>query len=147
MKKYILIPFLFFGLLAQSQTKIIAHKSHSGSVKSFSKAYKNNLFTINNSNFGNPYIPPTVMLDSVISINDSTTILVHRTANFCLATRRVNFEDLDESSYTLKKDTLYNHSFLNRQHSLKYIKSKHKNEYPIHFSNKVSDVEFVGFKK
>jgi len=83
----------------------------------------------------------------VIAINDSTTILVHRTTNFCLATRGINFEDLDESSYTLKKDTLYNHSFLNRQNSLKFIKSKNKNEYPIHFSNKVNDVEFVGFKK
>ena len=63
MKVNILVILLLSTIWCQAQTKPIAHKSHSGSVSSFAKAYQNNLFDINRSNFGGPGTMPITVLD------------------------------------------------------------------------------------
>jgi hypothetical protein len=146
MKKYILVSFLFFGLFAQSQTKIIAHKSHSGSVKNFSKAYKNNLFDINRSNFGGPFIRPLIYLDTVIAVNDSTTILKTRHANFCSIDGTIDQRN-DSSNYTYRSETVYNHPLFKQKNSIKSIKSNNESQYFYDYSNPVKDVVFIGFKE
>ena len=145
MKKYILVSFLFFGLVAQSQTKIIAHKSHSGSVKNFSKAYKNNLFDINRSNFGGPFIQPVFYLDTVIAVNDSTTILKTKSPNFC-SIKGTDVQKSDPSNYTYRSETVYNHPLFIRNNTVKSIKSSTRNEYFYDYSNSINEVVFIGFK-
>ncbi|MDX1652378.1 MAG: hypothetical protein R3277_07800 [Brumimicrobium sp.] len=61
-----------------AQTKLIAHKSHSGRKSDFAKAYKGNMFDLGASNFG---MAPEIhvrkaQLDSLIFVNDSVTIMV-----------------------------------------------------------------------
>lgn len=146
MKKYIFIPFLFFGLLAQSQTKIIAHKSHSGSVNSFSKAYKNNLFDIKRSNFGLPGNMNLMVLDSVIAVNDSLTVFKSRISKVCYP-YHVEYKDLKPSEFRSKTDTIINHRYLNAKNTEKQIRSKGNIGYPVLFSNPLEEVEFVGFKE
>ena len=138
----ILISFLFVGLIAQSQTKIIAHKSHSGSVSTFSKAYKNNLFDINCSNFGLPGNADVVVLDSVIAVNDSKILLKKRVSNHCYPFG-TNYKKLKESDFERKTDTIYNHNLLNRNNAVSFIKSSYKHA----FSNPIEEVVFIGFKE
>ncbi|PKR81919.1 hypothetical protein CW751_00865 [Brumimicrobium salinarum] len=146
MKKYILISFLFCGLLAHSQTKLIAHKSHSGSKKSFAKAYKNNLFDIKNSNFGLPGNTNLMVLDSVIAVNDSTTIFKSRISKVCYP-YHVGYKDLKPSEFRGKTDTVYNHRYLNAKNTENYIRSRGRIGYPVLFSNPIEEVEFIGFKE
>jgi hypothetical protein len=46
MKIVLIFTVLLIWFDFSAQTKIIAHKSHSGSNSSFNKAYRNNLFDI-----------------------------------------------------------------------------------------------------
>ena len=146
MKKIILVCSLFFGFVAQSQTKIIAHKSHSGSVHNFSKAYKNNLFDINRSNFGGPFIRPVSYLDSVIAVNDTTSILKTKSPNFC-SINGSDAQKIDPSNYNYRSETVYNHPLFNRKNSVKTIKSKEKNKNFYNYSNSIKEVVFIGFKE
>jgi len=71
----LLMMFIAFQLVAQ--TKLIAHKSHSGSKANFKTALENNLFDIGESNYGNPRFSYVQLnkLDSVIRLNDSVAII------------------------------------------------------------------------
>lgn len=73
-----LVSLIILSTQLNAQTKLISHKSHSGKTSNFSKAYSGNLFDIGNSNFG---MAPEIhvrkaQLDSLIFINDSTTVMV-----------------------------------------------------------------------
>jgi len=52
MKKLIGIIACLFSITCFGQTKLISHRSHSGSNASFRTAVEHNLFDIGNSNFG-----------------------------------------------------------------------------------------------
>lgn len=137
--------FLFTTVICQAQTKVIAHKSHSGSKKSFAKAYQNNLFDINRSNFGLPGNRNVVILDKVVAVNDSVTILKMRESIVCFPFN-TNYKDLKETDFKVKIDTLKNHKIFNKKNSEAYIKSI-KKYFPIQFNNPIDSVKFVGFRK
>lgn len=52
MKKNIVFTALFISFIGFSQTKVIAHKSHSGKNNNFKKALQSKVFDYSNSNFG-----------------------------------------------------------------------------------------------
>ena len=83
MKKITLVLMLLAASAALGQTKKISYKSHSGSPENFSVALEENLFDMDNSNFG---MAPqrnvtTAQLDSVIFVSDSVAIMV--TSEYC----------------------------------------------------------------
>ena len=69
--------FLFCVSIGYSQTKLIAHKSHSGSNATFGKALSSNMFGLEASNLGNPpeyYYE--VVIDSVVYVSPEKAIVV-----------------------------------------------------------------------
>lgn len=140
-----LLLFLLTSVICQAQTKVIAHKSHSGSKKTFTKAYKHNLFDIKRSNFGLPGNRNIVILDKVVAINDSVTILQMRESVVCFPFH-TKYKDLKESDFKIKIDTLKNHKIFNKNNSEASIKSI-KNYFPLQFNNPIDSVKFVGFRK
>jgi hypothetical protein len=133
-----LISFTCTGLLAQ--TKVIAFKSHSGNMANFKIALEENLFDIDNSNFG--HAPQrdvkTAQLDSVIFVSDSVTFLV--TSEFC---KWQGQEEKDAKLWKPGKEKLINNPLFSRNHSLDSIKSVIAREYG--FRNSVKQVVFVGY--
>lgn len=145
MKWKLLLIFLFTAFIAKAQTKVIGHKSHSGSHNSFAKAYKNNLFDTNKSNFGLPGNRTIVLLDKVIAVNDSVTILRLRESIVCFPFD-TSYKDLKISDFNSKTDTIKNHKIFNKKNTIAFIKSN-RNFYPVRFSNPIDSVVFVGFRK
>ncbi|TPG45310.1 hypothetical protein [Flavobacterium pectinovorum] len=143
MKLKILLVLLFFTLLAQAQTKVIAHKSHSGSKNSFAKAYKNNLFDISHSNFGLPE-HKIIILDTVIAVHNSLTILKIR-ESIHTYTSGVNYKNLKKSDFKFKT-TMISDSLFNEKNTVRYIKSAPPYRYPLYFLNSIDSVVFIGFK-
>lgn len=78
MKKTITFLTFIFSIVGFSQTKLIAHKSHSGSNSNFRIALENKLFDIEKSNLGQ--IPITTetyqKLDSVIYISKNKVVCI-----------------------------------------------------------------------
>lgn len=85
-KNYLILLFICLSFGTMAQTKMIWHKSHSGSMENFKLALENNTYGVEFSNFG---IPPA--LDSIIFISDSVVVLTRG----------------------LRKDTLYKHLYPN----------------------------------
>jgi len=159
MKLNILLLFLFTTVLCEAQTKVIAHKSHSGSKHSFSKAYQNNLFDINRSNFGHPGVRSVVLLDTIIAVNDSLTVLKMRESNRCHSIL-VSYKKLSESDFKYRTDTLINHQWLHKNNTKVLrelakssggiycpIKAESSINYRIGFENPVKEVVLIGFKE
>jgi len=146
MKILIVVLFLLGSVVTQAQTKVIAHKSHSGSKSSFSKAYKNSLFDMNRSNFGLPGNENVLVLDSVIAVNDSVTIIKMRESIVCYP-YGTSYEKLKEKDYKSKTFTVTNHELLFKDNPLKLIKAAKKNRYPIWFPNPIDEVVFIGFNE
>lgn len=76
MRTFLSIITFFISTACFSQTKLIAHKSHSGSYANFRLAMNKNLFDIGQSNFG---IVVKIIKNTVdtVSLNNNTIIL-HR---------------------------------------------------------------------
>ena len=124
--------------LSFGQTKMIAHKSHSGSTATFKNSLASDLFNNKGSNFG---IAPVrtiknAVLDSVIFLTDSTAIMV--TSNYC-TDRWSN----DTNLWKAGKDTVRNHPLFSKQHSLSTIKKTLDERY--HFSTPVDSTVFIGY--
>lgn len=133
-----LTSFIYTGLLAQ--TKVIAYKSHSGNMANFKIAFEENLFDMDNSNFGQApqRNVKTAQLDSVIFISDSITLLV--TSEFC------KWQGQDEKEAKLwqpGQEIVKNSPLFSRKHSLDSIKGVISQEYG--FRNSVNKVVFVGY--
>lgn len=138
-----IILFVLLSNFSFSQTKLISHKSHSGSCKNFKMALDNNLFNMNESNFG--MAPQRFVrnsnLDSVILLSDNVAIMV--TSETC------NWEDYggrDKSNkelWSAGRDTVYDHPVFTTKNNLKTIKSTLKEEY--YFANSIDSVVFIGF--
>ena len=76
MKNIYLFLLLSLSFLGFSQTKLIAHKSHSGTNETFAIAYNNHLFDIDNSNLGEfkMDIVDYKTLDSVVLLPNNKVI-------------------------------------------------------------------------
>jgi len=144
--RYIISLFLLCAaFFAQAQTKVIAHKSHSGSKASFAKAYRLNLFGNSNANFGLPGNANIIVIDTVLAVNKQTTIIKYRESNVCyrFGTHYTKLlpDDYTAKTITLTKDTLYN-----KANTPSYIK-KHMRWEPLNFDNPVESIVFIGFRK
>lgn len=123
--------------LGFSQTKLIAHKRHSGN--NFAYALKHNSSDVANSNFG---VAPmrevkNAQLDSVIYLNEEKAIMV--TSYHCVSI----FDESKSSVWEAGRDTVYNHPLFSHQHNLDSIKHVLKTQY--HFQNDMDSVVFVGY--
>jgi hypothetical protein len=146
MKKLTFITLLFqFGIVT-AQTKVIAHKSHSGNSITFAKAYQNNLFDMRNSNFGLPGNQTIYVLDTVIAINDTVTILKRRESIVCHQWG-TDYKKLKKNDFKSIQDTLVNSEILNAGNSIVFIKANQHQIYSeVYFMNPFDEVVFIGFK-
>ncbi len=133
---------LFLVTPKWAQTKIIAHKSHSGSTHQFAKKLASN--TLNtSSNFGIACFDHLVIyLDSVVAVNDSITFLYKREViqNTC----NVQFQSLNSPKKSNTKiDTLINHPLFRNRGNLDAIKANLKQSYV--YVNDMNKVVFRGF--
>jgi hypothetical protein len=146
MKIKILFVLLFTTTMSYSQTKLIAHKSHSGSNRSFANAYQKNKFGMNFSNFGLPGNKNIYILDTIIALNKSTTVMKLRVSNVCYRIQ-TNYKDLKKSDFKSISDTLINDKVFNKKNKISYIKLVGSDSYKIRFANTIEEVVFIGFKK
>jgi hypothetical protein len=147
--KTTLILFLSLTYIAsQAQTKLIAHKSHSGSNANFSTAFANDLFDIDEDNLGmaperyeikKKHMHP--QLDSVIFVSENKAIVV--TSNYCTMENVYYKEETKKEIWTPGKEIANNHPLFSKQHSLDSIKKVLKDQYG--FENPIDDVVFVGY--
>jgi uncharacterized protein YifE (UPF0438 family) len=125
-----------------AQTKIIAHKSHSGSTHQFSKLLASNKLH-SNSNFGIACFDHLVIyLDSVVAVNDSTTLLYKKEViqNTC----NVQLQSMNSPKKSNTKiDTLINHPLFRNRGNLDAIKANLKQSYV--YANDMNKVFFRGF--
>ncbi len=142
MKEKILFVLFFVAICCSAQTKIIAHKSHSGSKGSFIKFYKKN--NTANSSFGLPGRAYIIVLDTVIAVNNSVTLLKKRQSIVCYQ-NSPSYKKMKKSDFRSVVDTLVNHEYLNRKNKLAFIKKYLKENTD--YSNSVESVVFLGFEK
>jgi hypothetical protein len=140
MKNVIFIfTFFFLCFSAEAQTKLISHKSHSGSKSSFKTALDANLFDMGASNFGAPgWFDATTRLDSIVHVNDSTVLVYRKTAE------EGSWDEMqDEKNWKPFIDTLVHHDLFSQKHALQNIRQRIRQYYE--FRNWVDDVKFVGY--
>lgn len=126
-----ILGYIIVALSASAQTKWIAHKSHSGSMETYRAGLGQHWGDEENSNFG-LYIEH--YLDSVIAVNDTTTIMVRSTGTRPGARNRV-----------MVRDTVYRLAGTGSKHPLKKIKdSLQKHSY---YDNPIDSTKFIGFDK
>jgi hypothetical protein len=106
MKKLILALLVAFATIGNAQTKLISHKSHSGSNETFALAVENDLFDIVESNFGNPIMTRDYKkLDSVIYLSENKVIRV--TSEYTKRFRTTDREECTKPELTkIRKDTV-----------------------------------------
>ncbi len=150
MKTPLLLLFSLVCITSQAQTKLIAHKSHSGTNADFSTAFANDLFDIGNDNLGvapqryniqKKHLHPS--LDSVIFVSEEKVLLV--TSNHC---DRIDYSEDSENGkkdevWKAGKETAHNHPLFSKNHSLDSIKQILKDSYG--FENPIDNVVFVGY--
>lgn len=137
MKQLFIFFSIFTAYAVNAQTKVIAHKSHSGKSKTL---FSNPIGT---SNFG--MAPQRFVrnskLDSVILISDKVAIMV--TSEHCYTE---DYDGRDKSSINLwsaGKDTVYEHEVFNSSKSVEEIRKMLKADY--FFANPVESIVFIGF--
>ena len=122
-----------------AQTKLIAHKSHSGTWANFNLAMENNPGQYNGSNFGvgpEPTITSS-QLDSVKYISDTLAIMY--TSRYCSR----GFSDERETKWRPGEAFVYNHPLFSKKHALDSIKSVLMSQY--YFRNSIKKVKFIGY--
>lgn len=152
MKNLTLIILLFFTYNLSAQTKLIYHKSHSGSVETFKLALENNSLDLDKANFGLPSDRRVERLDSVIYLSDSTVKLVK---SIWLMSYDLNQKEI--KAFTKKEkpkyyDFTYNYAEVgyNKQNIRKWLK-RYKymsGNYYLMFKqeNKFDKIKFIGFE-
>ena len=145
MKKLALLFVHLFSLVCFSQTKLISHKSHSGSASDFRIAMKEGLFDIGDSNLGDvPYrTVVNASLDTVVYVSKGKSVMI--TSEHCKRVMKRAKDDGEGESTLWKagRDTVFNHPLFSKNHSLDSIRMVLKNEY--HFENDMDKVVFIGF--
>jgi hypothetical protein len=142
-KLILVVTFILLASIGFAQTKKIAFKSHSGNMANYACAVSQNLFDIENSNFG---VAPTreiieAKLDSVIFICDTAVIMV--TSSYC--TKKNWRSTIQEKTKLWKagRETVYYHPLFSKKHSLDSIKNILKTQY--YFKNPIDGVKFIGY--
>ncbi len=137
----VLFSLLVYSVMAQ--TKLISHKSHSGTNASFKISY---------SGLGLGEAPrefvQTAVLDSVIYVSESTSIMV--TSEYCKTFPR-NYKGEPTAEQRLEgatlwkagRDTLHYHDLFSKKHKLDSIKAVIDGMY--YFNNSSDKVVFVGY--
>ena len=143
MRNVLLFFGCFFSVVCFSQTKLISHKSHSGSDAEFRIAFEKKWFDADNSNLG---VAPNrrernAVLDSVIYVSDEQVILV--TSEFCVESDREDYKILSSKKWTAGRETVYRHKLFSKKHALDSIKDILKTQYS--FRNDIDKVVFVGY--
>jgi hypothetical protein len=162
--KHTILILLIISLIdtCAAQTKLIAHKSHSGNSLSFRELLKSNNPALKTSNFGDIPQPEikTARLDSLIFVNDTCQIMV--TTEVCTdrfggeaITQEWNHQkngwqkaievskDKKSSVWKSGRDTVYHHALFSQNESLDYVRTTLKSRY--HFVNKAECAVFVGY--
>ncbi len=135
---------LLFSTALIAQTKLISHKSHSGSASDFKLAIENNLFDIGASNMGAAPIKVVrnASLDTLVYVSESKVVMI--TSEHCDNISRFEKNKIEGSRiWDAGKDTLYNHVLFSKNHSLDSIKEVLKQQY--NFRNDIDDVTFIGY--
>lgn len=130
---------MLLSTLSYGQTKLIAHKSHSGSHTLFRHVLANHLFGVDNSNFGMAPEPTVTLsnLDSVIFVSDTVAVMV--TSLTCHVSRRFP----TGTRWTPGRDTVRKHPLFSMQHGLDSIRKSLKRDY--FFDNPIDSVKFIGY--
>ncbi|MES2557679.1 MAG: hypothetical protein V4604_16095 [Bacteroidota bacterium] len=139
--KTILITFLLACAgTAFSQTKLIFHKSHSGSSTSFV-----NTTNGNSSNFGVAPIREvtTAVLDSVIYLTDTSAIMITKECTYLNGYYQMEKTPTASSDWRPGRDTVFYHPLFSRKHALDSIRMVIKTEY--YFQNDIDSTQFVGY--
>ena len=144
MKTKITFILLLVFLFCNSQTKVIAHKSHSGSRATFFKSYQKT--ASGQSSFGLPSMVNIVILDTIIMINKSVTLVKMRRSIVCHRVDK-SIKDLKKSDFETKIDTFVNHKYFNRKNKVGFVKNYLNQKSNIQFANSVESIVFIGFKK
>lgn len=137
----------FFSVMVLAQTKLIAHRSHSGSNANFREMLDNDLFDVSDSNFGAApqRLVKNATLDTVIYISAEKAIMV--TSEYCSYVDRFEEpnakEKFSRSLWKKGKDTVIEHPLFSRSHSLDSIKDILRQQY--YFKNNIDSVVFIGF--
>jgi hypothetical protein len=148
MKSLILVFSILFSFGVIAQTKVIAFKSHSGSMNQFGLALANPKMDLMNHNLGEGPQPTvrSAVLDSVIFISETKAVMV--TSFYCQNSEWYYGGDttVDYETRTLwrpGKDTVLNHPLFSHQHSLDSIKEVMQTRY--NFRNDEDSTVFIGY--
>lgn len=138
-----------FSLLAigmSAQTKVIAHKSISGSNTSFADSYTKGTSELDGSNFGmaperrdrflNASSP---QLDTVIFLSKTRAVMI----TSCEAYKKGGKSYTPSPLWRPGRDTVFNHPLFSKNHSLDSIKDVLKSEYS--FVNDIETTVFLGY--
>jgi hypothetical protein len=129
MKKLLFLLSCFISLTALSQTKMIAFKSHSGSAENFSTALDQDLFDMDEADFG---LPPKVLLDSVIYVKKSVAVVVTRRGE-------------GDAAPVKQRDTVHSKTLFTKKVPLDSLRRKIRTV--IRFDNSPDSIKFIGFDK
>jgi hypothetical protein len=140
---FLFLSLCFFGLTAWTQTKLIAHKSHSGSAKSFKYSLHSKAFSKGESNFGQA--PQRMVrnsrLDTVRLLPDARVVMI--TSESCYWEDYGGRPESNPELWSAGKDTLNGHPLFNAEHTPMEIRKTLKEEY--YFTNSPSSVVLIGF--
>ena len=129
--------------MAWSQTKLIAHKSHSGSAKSFKYSLQSKAFSKGESNFGQA--PQRMVrnsrLDTVRLLPDARVVMI--TSESCYWEDYGGRPESNPELWSAGKDTLNGHPLFNAEHTPMEIRKTLQDEY--YFTNSPSSVVLIGF--
>jgi hypothetical protein len=126
-----------FSIIGMAQTKLISHKSHSGSNTNFRIALEENLFDIENSNLGAApdRFERNANLDTVVYVSKGKAVMI--TSEHCVKTDRDSYKIIQSKLWRAGKDTVFNHPLFSKNHSLDSIKNVLKEQY--NFKNNIDD--------
>jgi hypothetical protein len=130
---------MIYASAISAQTKVIAFKSHSGSMSNFYELVINRNIEMMCHNLGMApqRIVQEAALDTVIYVNDTTSVMI--TSMVCTDLNRP-YRGADVWSAGI--DTVYNDEVWNDENPEK-IKNKLKEEF--YFKNNMDSVVFIGF--
>lgn len=141
MKTILITVLLLCAGTAISQTKLIFHKSHSGSRTSFVKSINGN-----SSNFGVLREPDvkTAALDSVIYLTDTSAIMVTKVCSRYQLYHQPGDEKQGlNGNWYPGRDTVYFHPLFSKKHALDSIRMVVSTEY--FFRNDIDSTKFIGY--
>lgn len=139
MKYLIVLASFFIAATCLGQTKLIAHRSHSGSNANFRVALAHGLFDIGDSNFG-AITQVVKAIDSVILKPDGSIVVLKKKYAIAASNAGKPYDKIYTRDTIAKKDR---HAFLKAK-NVEGLKAQVKKVYP---AFKTDSVQFIGFDK